>query len=144
LVADMKTLAISLCSVILALSFSSCGLLKGKYDKNHADTVSYIGDKKSSSAQINVEGLWYSPEWGIVVFDQQPNGKLTGIFRDYYTVNGVVSGKKIFIALVDDDWTEYTVELSRKNSETLTGYYSSYVPFSEEDKLPLTLKRISL
>lgn len=140
----MKTLVVSLCSIVVALSFSSCGLLKGKYDKNHADTVSYIGGKKTASPQFNVEGLWYSPEWGIVVLDQQPNGKLTGVFRDYYTVNGVVSGRNISIALVDDQWTEYTVELTRKNSEVLTGYYSAHVPFSDKDKLPLTLKRISL
>lgn len=140
----MKTLVVSLCSIVVAFSFSSCGLLQGKYDKNHADTVSYIGGKKKAPAQINVEGLWYSPEWGIVVLDQQPNGKLTGVFRDYYTVNGIVSGRNISIALVDDQWTEYTVELTRKNSEVLTGYYSAHVPFSDEDKLPLTLKRISL
>jgi hypothetical protein len=91
---------------------------------------------------MNIEGLWYSPQWGAVVFNQEPGGKLTGAFQDYYSVSGVVSGKEAFIALTDDDWVEYTVELRRQSREELRGFYSPSVPFHDKDAHELVLKRI--
>ncbi len=73
---------------------------------------------------------------------RSPAAKLQGIFQDYYHVDGVVSGKNIYLALIDDEWTEYTVQLHRDNYDTITGYWSAHIPFSEEDQQPLTLKRI--
>ncbi len=70
------------------------------------------------------------------------DGKLSGIFRDHYVVNGVVSGKSAFITLIDDDWVEYTVELKRKNRGELTGFYSPSVPFSRKGCYELVLKRV--
>lgn len=140
----MKTLATVMCSVVFALSLSSCGLLKGKYDKNEKAAASYLSEKKTAPAKINIEGLYYSPQWGIVVLKQCPGGKLSGIFQDYYHVRGVVSGKNAYIALVDDDWVEYTVQLTKMSWDKLTGYWSAHVPFSESDQQELVLKRISL
>jgi len=144
LVSAMKTLATVLCSVVFALSFSSCGMLKEKYDKNEKATAAYLSEKKTAPAKINIEGLYYSPEWGIVVLKQSAKGELTGIFQDYYHVRGVVSGKKAYIALVDSDWVEYTVQLQRKSANVLTGYYSAHTPFSESDQREVILNRISL
>ena len=138
----MKTLATTLSAVFLMVSFSSCSWLKEKYAKNESASVAYLSEKKSAPAKMNIEGLWYSPQWGIVVFNQERGGELSGIFRDYYVVNGVVSDKNAFMTLIDDDWVEYTVELKRKNQGELTGYYSPSVPFSEKDALELVLKRI--
>ena len=106
--AVMKTLAITFCAAVLMISFSSCTWLKEKYAKNESATVAYLSEKKTSPPKMNIEGLWYSPQWGAVVFNQEPGGKLTGAFQDYYSVSGVVSGKQAFIALTDDDWVEYT------------------------------------
>jgi hypothetical protein len=138
----MKTLATTLSAVFLMVSLSSCSWLKEKYAKNESASVAYLSEKKSAPARMNIEGLWYSPQWGIVVFKQEGGGELSGIFRDYYVVNGVVSGRNAYITLIDDDWVEYTVELKRKNRGELTGYYSPSVPFSEKDALELVLKRI--
>jgi hypothetical protein len=138
----MKTLATTLSAVVLMASFSSCSWLKEKYAKNENARVAYLSEKRSAPAKTNVEGLWYSPQWGIVVFNQERDGKLSGIFRDYYVVDGVISDKNAFIALIDDDWVEYTVELKRKNRGELTGFYSPSVPFSETDAQELVLKRI--
>ena len=119
-------------------------MLKGKYDRNEKATVAYLGDK-TLPAKINVEGLYYSPQWGIVILKQCPGGKLSGIFQDYYHVRGKVSGRKIFIALVDDDWVEYTVQLQRGSKwGELVGSYSAHIPFSESDAQEVVLKRISL
>ena len=138
----MKTLATTLSAVVLMASFSSCSWLKEKYAKNENASVAYLSEKKSAPAKTNIEGLWYSPQWGIVVFNQERDGKLSGIFRDYYVVDGVISGNNAFITLIDDDWVEYTVELKRKNRGELTGFYSPSVPFSEKDAQELVLKRI--
>ena len=137
----MKTLATALIAVVLAAPLSSCALLKEKYTRNEAATAAYLRDSKRERARLNVEGVWYSPQWGIVVLNQAA-GKVTGIFQDYYRADGVVSGRKAHIALIDDDWTEYTVELKRKNWEELTGWYSSSVPFTEADAHELQLVRI--
>jgi len=138
----MRTSATILCAALVALSFSSCQLLKGRYERNANARIAYLAEKKTAPAKTNIEGLWYSPEWGIVLFNQEPGGKLQGIFQDYYHVDGVVSGKNIYLALIDDEWTEYTVQLHRDNYDTITGYWSAHIPFSEEDQQPLTLKRI--
>ncbi len=138
----MKTLATTLSAVVLIASFSSCSWLKEKYARNENASVAYLSEKKSAPAKTNIEGLWYSPQWGIVVFNQERDGKLSGIFRDHYVVNGVISDKNAFMTLIDDDWVEYTVELKQKNRGELTGFYSPSVPFSETDAQELVLKRI--
>jgi hypothetical protein len=138
----MKTLLTTLTAFAVAVSLSSCSWLKWKYEKNEAASVAYLSEKKSAPAGMNIEGLWYSPQWGMVVFNQQPDGRLDGIFRDHYVINGVVSGKSAFMTLIDDDWVEYTVELKRKSGEELVGFYSPSVPFSEKDALELVLKRV--
>ena len=67
----MKTLAITLCAAVLMISFSSCTWLKEKYAKNESATVAYLSEKKTSPPKMNIEGLWYSPQWGAVVFNQE-------------------------------------------------------------------------
>ena len=138
----MKTLAATLSAIFLMASFSSCSWLKEKYRKNEAASVAYLSQKGFAPARMNIEGLWYSPQWGIVVLNQESDGKLSGIFQDHYVVNGVVSDKKAFITLIDDDWVEYTVELARRNREELKGFYSPSVPFSDKDAIEVLLTRV--
>ena len=140
--AVMKTLAITLSAVVLMASFSSCSWLKEKYAKNEKASAAYLSEKKTAPSRMNIEGVWYSPQWGIVVLNQERGGRLSGIFQDLYVVNGVVSGKEAFITLIDDDWVEYTVELRHKNWEELVGFYSPSVPFSDKDANEVVLKRI--
>jgi hypothetical protein len=140
--AVMKTLAATVIAFVLAASLSSCNFLRWKYAKNEEASVAYLSAKKTVPAKMNIEGLWYSPQWGIVVFNQEPDGRLSGIFRDYYAINGWVSEKNAFMTLTDDDWVEYTVELRRKSEEELVGFYSPSVPFSDKDAHELVLKRI--
>lgn len=140
--AVMKTLAVTLSAIVLMTSFSSCTWLKEKYARNEQASVAYLSDKKTAPARMNIEGVWFSPQWGMVILNQERGGKLSGIFQDHYVVNGIVSGKEAFITLIDDDWVEYTVELRRKNWEELTGYYSPSVPFLDKDATEVTLTRI--
>lgn len=137
----MKTIASLLGIVALGLSLSSCTLLHEKYAANEKDTVAYIASKKTGPAKVNIEGVWYAPGWGTVVLNQE-GSKLTGAFQDHYAVDGVVSGRKAFFILLDDDWREYSVELTAKGREKLVGYYSATIPFSESDQQEIVLNRI--
>jgi hypothetical protein len=138
----MKTLATTLSAFVLMVSLSSCSYLKEKYAKNERASVAYLSEKRTAPARTNIEGVWYAPQWGIVALNQERDGTLSGIFPEYYVVNGVVSGKSAFITLIDEEWVAYTVELKRKNRGELTGFYSHSVPFSEKDAHELVLKRI--
>lgn len=137
----MKTLATALSAVVLAVSLSSCSFLAEKYSKNEKAAAAYLSDNKTAPSRMNIEGLWYSPEWGMVILNQE-GSKLDGVFQDYYTVKGVVSGKTAYITLVDDDWVEYTAVLKYTDGQKLVGAYSSYVPFNEKYSQELVLKRI--
>jgi hypothetical protein len=128
--------------VVLTLSLSSCSFLAEKYAKNEAATAAFIANNKKAPARMNIEGVWYSPEWGMVLLNQEPGGKLTGVFQDYYQVRGQISGKTAYIALIDDDWTEYSVVLERKSWDQLSGYYSSDIPPSDTNRHEIVLKRI--
>lgn len=137
----MKTIASLLGVVALGLSLSSCTFLHEKYSTNEKAAVAYIAGKKTGPAKVNIEGVWYAPGWGVVVINQE-DGKLTGAFQDYYAIEGVVSGRKAFFTLLDDDWREYTVELTAKSREKLVGFYSAHIPFSESDQQEIVLTRI--
>lgn len=137
----MKTLATALSAVVLAVSLSSCSFLAEKYSKNEKAAAAFLSDNKTASSRMNIEGLWYSPQWGIVLLNQE-GSKLDGVFQDYYTVKGVVSGKTAYITLTDDDWVEYTAVLKYTDGQKLVGAYSSYVPFNEKYSHELVLKRI--
>lgn len=137
----MKTIASLLGVVALGLSLSSCTFLHEKYSTNEKAAIAYIAGKKTGPAKVNIEGVWYAPGWGVVVINQE-DGKLTGAFQDYYAIEGVVSGRKAFFTLLDDDWREYTVELTAKSHEKLVGFYSAHIPFSESDQQEIVLTRI--
>ncbi len=63
--------------------------------------MAYLSRKSRARPRPTIEGVWYAPGWGTVVLNQE-GSKLTGAFQDYYTVDGVVSGRKAYIVLVDD------------------------------------------
>jgi hypothetical protein len=137
----MKTLLSAAVAALVALSFSSCHL-KEAYRENESAAAAYLEAKRTVPPRINVEGLWYSPEWGMVIFNQESGGKVTGLFRDHYHIRGIVCGRNVFLLLNDNNWHEYTVELRQVRNDKMTGFYSAHVPFSESDKQPVTLYKI--
>lgn len=137
----MKTLATAVSAVVLAVSLSSCSFLAEKYAKNEKAAAAFLSENKTAPSRMNIEGLWYSPQWGMVILNQE-GSKLDGVFQDYYTVKGVVSGKTAYLTLTDDDWVEYTAVLKYTDGQKLVGAYSSFVPFNEKFSQELVLKRI--
>ncbi|MEX1119049.1 MAG: hypothetical protein WEB60_09665 [Terrimicrobiaceae bacterium] len=117
--------------LFIVTALPSCHL-KESYSKNEAARVAYLTEKKTAPAKINVEGVYYAKNWGMMVLKQQPDGKVSGLVGDHGVVKGYVSGSQVFLAVVDSGWTEYTLELSRPRYDQLKGLYSAHVPFSSE------------
>lgn len=123
----------------MALLLSGCTLTE-KYSKNNAAAAAWISANARQPAATNFEGVYYSPDWGIVALNQR-DGKLTGSIAHFH-ITGIVSGKSAYALLVDDEWVEHTMILKRKSSEIVEGSYSSFVPYSKVDSLPVHLDRI--
>ncbi len=135
----MKTpllLLVAVCSVLLT---SGCSLTE-KYNKNAAAAQAWLEANDKGAATTNFEGVYYSPDWGTVSLNQR-DGRLTGSIAHFH-VKGIASGKNAYLLLVDDEWVEHTMILRRKNYEIVEGSYSSFVPYSKEDALPVHLDRI--
>jgi hypothetical protein len=104
--------------IILVLFFglflSSCGvpMIEGKR---------WL-DSKNNRPEINISGMWTSPEWGVAAFKQE--GKdIAGVLGDC-PVRGVVSGKSIYLLMYQDDRVIYFAELKASDDKTFKGVYS--------------------
>lgn len=130
-----------LCSLAagMALLVSGCSLGE-KYQKNNAAAQAWLASGPTRPAATDFEGVYYSPDWGMVVLNQQ-NGKITGSMG-YMKVEGRATGKSARLTLIDDSWVEHTMLLTRKSYEVLEGTYSSSIPYSKDDAQPVRLDRI--
>ena len=129
-----------LLAAVAVVSLSSGCALSEKYAKNNASAQAWLHANDKVPAKSNFEGVYYSPDWGTIVFKQR-DGKLTGALS-YYRIQGVVSGRTAYVLLVDDDWAEHTMILKRQNSEVVTGSYSPHVPFAAKGSQPVRLDKI--
>jgi len=135
----MKT-PLFLLIVVAVVSLNSGCTLTEKYNKNKAAGSAWIAANDKGPARTNFEGVYYSPDWGAVTLNQR-DGKITGAIA-HFQVDGIATGKSAYLLLVDDDWIEHTMMLKRKNSEIVNGAYSSCIPFSTKDALPVHLDKI--
>jgi hypothetical protein len=126
--------------VAALVTFGSGCSLTEKYNKNSAAGAAWLKANDKGPSRANLEGVYYSPDWGTVVINQRDN-KLTGAIAQYQ-VTGISTGKSAYLLLADDGWIENTMVLTRKNSEILEGAYSPSIPFSDQDKLPIHLEKI--
>lgn len=135
----MRTPIASLAVVCFALLTTGCNLAE-KYHKNNSAADAWIRSNSTRSATANFEGLYYSPGWGPAALNQSGN-KITGIV-DFYHVNGVVSGSTAYLVLVDDQWAQHSMVLSKKGPGAIAGTYSAHVPFSAQHGKPVRFDRI--
>ena len=135
----MRTPAILLSAAIIALSFSSCNI-KEKYARNAAASTAYLADSKTAAAKTSFKGVWHSDKWGFLSLAQK-SGKITGM-TDEFQIEGVVSGRTAYLVFIADSWTFYSVKLTKKDYNTLTGFYAYDVPYSEKEQEAVTLKRV--
>lgn len=135
----MRNMFLSTLAAGIALLICGCSLGE-KYQKNNSAAQAWLNAGPTRAAAADFEGVYYSPNWGMVVLNQQ-NGKITGSIG-YMHVDGRATGKSARLLLVDDSWVEHTMLLTRKSSEILEGTYSSSVPYSKDDAEPVRLDRI--
>lgn len=121
----------------LALALAGCNT-KERYAANNSAGSAWL-QGHSSTPQIDVVGSWHSEVWGGAQLTQ--NGRsISGTLGDY-NVRGKVSGPRACLLLESGGWIHYTAVLTRPNSSTLTGWYSSSVPFHVADQQPLEFRR---
>lgn len=136
----MKTpLLLTVALAVVSLT-SGCTFTAEKYTRNKAAAQSWLQANDRGPAKTNFEGVYYSPDWGVVALNQRGD-KVTGAIAHFH-LSGVATGRTAYLLLTDDDWVEHTMILTRKNSEIIEGAYSSYIPFSEKDALPVHLDKI--
>lgn len=132
----MKTLC--LFAAVAALALAGCST-KEKYAANNAAGWGWL-QNQSNSPQIDVVGIWQSDVWGGAQLTQ--SGRSISGSMGNYTVRGRVSGARAYLLLESGGWVYYTAVLARPNPSTLTGWYSSSVPFSVGDQQSLEFRRV--
>ena len=133
----MKTLLRS--ALVCAAILSALGCRSAAdYQRNNSATANWL-HASAGRPTINVAGDWDSPDWGEGHFKQAGN-RVTGILGDY-PIGGVLNGDRLFLAITEDGWTEYTAVLVPQFGGSLAGTYCETVPFTTEDESPIELKR---
>lgn len=135
----MKTLSSLAVASLLLATLGGCSLQE-KYTKNNAAAASWLTSTKSAPARTNFEGVYYSPDWGQAVLNQS-NGEVTGAIG-YFNVKGSVSGRTASLALIDDQWVTYTMILTKRGGEFLTGSFSPCIPFCAKGSKPAKFVKI--
>ena len=98
---------------------------------------------KTAKPDMDVSGVWSSPEWGSANFKQEGRN-ITGTLGDY-PVKGVVSGNDLYLLMYSGDKIHYFAELKTVDKKTFKGLYSEkYGPFDEAKKAPELKRQMSL
>jgi len=136
----MKTLGFLVLGLLVVLALPACNTAE-KYAANNAAAKQWLAANAGAS-YIDVSGRWHADSWGGAMLTQTAN-KITGTIGDY-TVNGVVKGRVVYLALSEDRWIYYTIIAKLTSSGALEGYYSGDVPYAPADEKPFTMVRTSL
>jgi hypothetical protein len=99
-------------------------------------------DSKNDRPEIDISGVWASPEWGAAIFKQE--GKdISGVLGDY-PVKGVVSGDRIYLLMHAADSVDYFAELKASDNKTFKGFYSKYRIIDEVKNDPYYTRPMSI
>jgi hypothetical protein len=133
----MNKLFYSLCFIAAALAFSSVAFAQ-KVEKEGKAWLA----RNTEAAAINVSGAWQAKEWGRVILAQgQGNAEVTGT-GDGWTINGSVSGNKVFLMFSDKRGRiNYSAELTQQGTSTLTGGYARGLMEAKTKTKPMTLTK---
>ncbi len=134
----MKLLVI-LSAVLVCGLVSGCNL-KEKYAINNQKADQWLAAQQGGGG-INIGGSWESREfgWGAIRFEQE-GSKISGAMGNY-TTRGSASGSRVYLALSSNGYVHYTAVL-KKSGNTLAGFYSPSVPFSQADQSAVNLYRV--
>ena len=102
-------------------------------------------DSQKDAPEMNIAGMWVSPEWGKANFKQEKRD-VSGVLGDY-PVRGVVSGNNLYLLMYAGDKVDYSAKLKASDENTFEGFYSKYSIIDEsrggsEYIRPISLKRV--
>jgi hypothetical protein len=79
----------------------------------------------TASPEVNVDGVWDSKDWGSMTFRQMQGSKdISGSTADGWRIDGVVSGKKIYLIFSDNIKINYSAILNADSDNMLTGVWA--------------------
>jgi hypothetical protein len=96
---------------------------------------------QSDPAEINVDGAWDSEEWRTVLLHQAKGTREVTGTSDNWEIEGVVSGKKVYLVFFSKGQTAYTAEAALSEAGTLTGSYAKGILKSGSSNIPLVLRK---
>jgi len=131
-----KLVAIAV-ALVCVFSLSACNT-KERRAKNLAAGDQWLSNFNQPAA-LNVTGTWASLEWGEGSL-KQANRQVTGTLG-HYAVKGVVSGRKVYLQFLSDNWVYYSAVLERTPAGALSGHYSEGTSFDPKEQEPITIKR---
>jgi len=102
----------------LVLIFTVVNILAGvKLEKEGRD---WLGNQKEE-ARVNVSGLWQSDDWGFVKLQQAEGSREVTGTGDGWRIDGVVSGKRVYLLFSDGGDVNYSAVLSSETENRLLG-----------------------
>lgn len=133
----MKPLCLTL--LVLTLGLAACNT-KDRYARNSAAARAWLA-ANPAAGHARVAGNWTPDEegWGNAALKQE-GSRVSGTIG-LYTVEGHVSGEKLYLVMSEGGWAYYSAVLKKKG-DTLVGFYSSAVPFSTKDQDDFVLTRV--
>jgi hypothetical protein len=82
-------------------------------------------DKSEPPPALNVDGAWYSPEWGKIQLTQAAGQREVIGKRGRHDIDGYVSGTRVVLHFTSAGNLAYSAELTAKGDGALAGRYSS-------------------
>lgn len=103
-------------------------------------------DSQKDPAEINVNGVWDSEEWGALHLNQSAGSREVSGNGDGYEIAGVVSGKRLFLLFSEHHTVEYCATLSPNGENSLAGTYSNrksrlHSGLCQEKSRPMNMKK---
>ena len=127
------------CLLAVIVGLAGCNL-KEKYARNNLAADQWLQANRGP-ANVKIDGAWHADEagGGDIRF-RQVGSTLDGAMGNY-SARGVIRGSQVLLALSSGGYVYYTVVL-RASGDTLSGFYSSSVPFHSADQASVTLRRL--
>lgn len=97
----------------------------------------------TDAAEINVDGTWLSNQWGTVLLHQAKGAREVTGTADNWEIQGVVSGKKVFLIFVflSKGKLGYAAEAALNDPGTLAGTYAKGILRSDSGNQALVMHK---
>lgn len=93
-------------------------------------------------AEVNVDGVWDSNEWGKMILHQEQGAREVTGTSDNWEIEGVVSGKKVYLAFVGKGRLAYTAQATLSEAGILNGDYAKGILDPGGKNIPLVLHKV--